>query len=54
MPLLVELTDLSSEFPFVAYAAARGPKSFPMFAVPVVAGVACLDAVQLRRTALMR
>jgi hypothetical protein len=38
-----------------ADAAARGSASFPhMSAVPVVAGVACLDVVQLRRTALVR
>jgi hypothetical protein len=39
----------------VADAAARGAASFSLlFAVRVVAGVACLDAVQLRRTALVR
>jgi hypothetical protein len=49
------LTDLFSEFPVVADAVAWGTKSFyDMSAVPMVAGVTCLDAVQLRRTALIR
>jgi hypothetical protein len=49
------LTDLFSEFPVVAYAAAWDATSFSrLCAVPVVAGVACLDTVQLRRTALVR
>jgi hypothetical protein len=48
------LTDLFSEFPVVAAAAARGAESFSHFsAVPVAADVACLDAVRLRRTALV-
>jgi hypothetical protein len=42
-----ELTDLLSEIPFVADTAA-------LSASPVVAGVVCLDAVQLRRTAVVR
>jgi hypothetical protein len=49
------VTDLFSEFLVVADAAARGSGNFPhMSAVPVVAGVACLDPVQLRTTALVR
>jgi hypothetical protein len=55
--LLAELgacTDLLSEFPVVADAAARGgERSSHMPAVPVVASVACLDAVQLRKTFLV-
>jgi hypothetical protein len=52
---LVELGDLFSQFPVVADAAARRAGSFSrMSAMPVVAGVACLDAVQLRRSALVR
>jgi hypothetical protein len=41
------LTDLCSEIPFVADAAA-------LSALLVIAGVVCLDAVQLRRIALVR
>jgi hypothetical protein len=48
------LTDLFSGLPAVADAAARGPQAIPMSAVSVVAGVACPDAVQLRRAALGR
>jgi hypothetical protein len=49
------LTSLFSEIPVVADAAAQGVASFShLSAVPVVAGVACLDAVQLQRTSLMR
>jgi hypothetical protein len=49
------LADLFSDFPVVADAAARcAARSFHLSAVPVVAGVAYLDAVQLRRTALVR
>jgi hypothetical protein len=49
------LTDLFSEFPVVADAAARGATSFShVSAVPLVAGLTCLDAVQLRSTALVR
>jgi hypothetical protein len=47
--------DLFSELPFGEDPAARGSASIShMSAVPVVAGVSCLDAVQLRRTALVR
>jgi hypothetical protein len=46
------VTDLFSEFPVVAGAAARGSTSFSH--ISVVAGVACLDAVKLCRTALVR
>jgi hypothetical protein len=45
------LTDQFSEFPIVADAATRFSH---LSAVPVVAGVECLDAVQLHRTALVR
>jgi 6,7-dimethyl-8-ribityllumazine synthase len=49
------MKDLLYEFPVVADAAARGSSSIShMFSVPVIAGVACLDAVQLHRTALVR
>jgi hypothetical protein len=49
------LTDLFSEFPVVADAAERGAARFShVSAVPVVAVVECLDAVQLHRTVLMR
>jgi hypothetical protein len=55
MTLEPVLTDLFSEFPVVADAAARGPESFYyMSVVPVVAGIVCLDAVELHRTALVR
>jgi hypothetical protein len=48
------LVDMFSEFPVVTHAATWGlPSSFLLSAVPVVAGVACLDAVQLRRTNLV-
>jgi hypothetical protein len=50
MSLLDELglTDLLSEFPVVADTAARGAASFShISALSVVAGVSCLDAVQL-------
>jgi hypothetical protein len=48
-------TDLFSDFPVVADAAARGAERFShLFAVHVVTGVEYLDAVQLRRTALVR
>jgi hypothetical protein len=53
--LLAELGDLLSEFPVVADAAAREASSFfHMSAVLVVAGVACLDAVELRSSVLER
>jgi hypothetical protein len=40
--------DVFSEFPVVADAAAGGSICFPpLSSVPVAAGVACLDAVQL-------
>jgi hypothetical protein len=46
---------LFPEFFVVADAAGRGAAGLSnMYAVPVVAGVACLDAVQLCRTALVR
>jgi hypothetical protein len=46
---------LFCEFPVVADAAAGEAASIShMSAVPVAAGVACLDAAQLRRTALVR
>jgi hypothetical protein len=49
------LTYLISEFPVVENAAARGAARFlHLSAMPVVAGVACLDAVQLRRTTVVR
>jgi hypothetical protein len=45
------LTDLFSEFPVVADAAARGAAIFShLSAMPVVTGVAYLDSVQLRLT----
>jgi hypothetical protein len=49
------LRDMYSEFSLVADAAARSAARFyHLSAVPVVAGVECLEAVQLRRTALVR
>jgi hypothetical protein len=49
------LTDLFSEFPVVADAAAWGASCFShMSVVPVIADVECLDAMQLRRTALVK
>jgi hypothetical protein len=41
------LTDLCSEIPFVAHTAA-------LSALLVIAGVVCLDAMQLRRISLVR
>jgi hypothetical protein len=44
-----------SEFPIVSDVAARGAAHFPrLSAVPMVAGVEGLDAVQLSMTALVR
>jgi hypothetical protein len=55
MNVTVRLTDLSSEFPVVTDADARGLQALPRLSVVlVVADVACLEAVQLRRTALVR
>jgi hypothetical protein len=49
------LIDPFSEFPVVADAAERGAASFShLSAVPVVAVVAYLDAVHLRRAVLVR
>jgi hypothetical protein len=49
------LADLLSEFPVVADAAALGAARLsPLSAVPVIAGVQCLDAVKMHRTVLMR
>jgi hypothetical protein len=49
------LTDLFSKFPVVADAAEWVAARFShLSAVPVVAVVECLDAMQLHRTALMR
>jgi hypothetical protein len=50
-----ELTDLFSDIPVLTAAAARGSARFSHLpAVSVVAGVECLGAVQLRRTALVK
>jgi hypothetical protein len=55
MSLEPVLPDLFSEFSVVADAAAWGNPCFShMSAVPVIAGVECLDTVQLHRTALVR
>jgi hypothetical protein len=49
------MTDQVSEIPVVADITARGAERFsPLSAVPFVAGVNCLDAVQLRRIVLVR
>jgi hypothetical protein len=49
------LTDLFSEIPVVEDAVAWNAGHFSHFsAVPLVAGVDCLDAVLLLRTTLMR
>jgi hypothetical protein len=49
------LTDLFSEFPVVTAAIACGAESFShLSAASVVDVVACLDAVQLLRTPLVR
>jgi hypothetical protein len=49
------LMDQFSEFPVVADAAAQDAACVSHLSmVPVVAGVVCLDAVQLERTALVR
>jgi hypothetical protein len=48
------MSDLFSEFPVVADVAAWGATRFShLSAVPVDAGLECLDAVQLRRTVLV-
>jgi hypothetical protein len=48
-------TYLFSDIPVVVAVAARGTGRFyPLSAVPLVAGVGCLDEVQLRRIALLR
>jgi hypothetical protein len=48
------LTDPFSETPVVADAAARrATRSSHLFAVPVVALVECLDAMQMHGTVLM-
>jgi hypothetical protein len=50
------MRDPFSELPVVAAVAARegGASFFHLSAVPVVVGAECLDAVQLRRSALVR
>jgi hypothetical protein len=49
------LTDLFSEIPVMADTAAWSAGCFSSLSVvPLVAIVGCLDAVQLRRTALVR
>jgi hypothetical protein len=49
------LTDLFSEFPVVAVAAAQGAACLShLSAVPGVANFAYLDAVKLRRIGLLR
>jgi hypothetical protein len=53
MSLLDGTGSLFSKFSVVADAAARGVARFShMSAVPVLAGVACLDTMQLYKTAL--